>query len=343
MSVESGRAALAPLKARSVPAPQAAAGEAAGGGKRARLSDGAPARGGPTRLEECADPRVLHRSSDFLVLDKPADVRLDGPFAVTLERLLARLLGADATPKWIHQLDFATSGVLCVGLNRVAAGNAGRLFSGRDTRKFYLAVVRGWLRPAAPLREAGALLLAAPSAPAWLAPSLAGTPAAPPPGSVATPPAAALAAAAAASWATRPVTAGAVAAAAASFKYAATLQDERAVSIEERWEPRHELGRDAGCLLDNLLRPLYGDAPAIPCFQVDGAIAEEGDEGDFRMIIDAKRGLEARTQVVPVAYGTVGGVPATKVLLRPMQGRRHQLRLHTLHLGFPILGDATYG
>jgi 23S rRNA-/tRNA-specific pseudouridylate synthase len=326
---------LAAMKAiRSAP-PQVppAAGEG-GVVKRARLSGGAAARGGPARLEDCADPRVLHRSSDFVVLDKPADVRLDGPFAVTLERLLARLLGPDATPKWVHQLDFATSGVLCVGLNRVAAGNAGRLFSGRETRKFYLAVVRGWLRPAAPLREAGAALsLTTPSAPTWLAPSLAGAPVTPLLGAAIAPPAAASATTMAAAATT----------AASSLKYATALPDERAVSVEERWESRHELGREAGCLLDSLLRPMYGDAPTIPCFQVDGAITEEGDEDDFRMKIDSNRGLNARTQVVPVAYGTLGGVPATKVLLRPLEGRRHQLRLHTLHLGFPVLGDATYG
>lgn len=33
----------------------------------------------------------------------------------------------------------------------------------------------------------------------------------------------------------------------------------------------------------------------------------------------------------------------TKVLLKPMEGRRHQLRLHCLHMGHPIMGDVTYG
>lgn len=35
-------------------------------------------------------------------------------------------------------------------------------------------------------------------------------------------------------------------------------------------------------------------------------------------------------------------VPVTKLLLKPRTGRRHQLRLHTKYLGHPICGDATY-
>lgn len=35
--------------------------------------------------------------------------------------------------------------------------------------------------------------------------------------------------------------------------------------------------------------------------------------------------------------------PVSKVVLRPLNGRRHQLRLHCVALGFPIVGDATYG
>jgi 23S rRNA-/tRNA-specific pseudouridylate synthase len=37
-------------------------------------------------------------------------------------------------------------------------------------------------------------------------------------------------------------------------------------------------------------------------------------------------------------------VPVTKVLLQPLTGRRHQLRVHLARVaGFPILGDVTYG
>ncbi|PIF74106.1 ribosomal large subunit pseudouridine synthase A [Variovorax sp. 54] len=38
-----------------------------------------------------------------------------------------------------------------------------------------------------------------------------------------------------------------------------------------------------------------------------------------------------------------GGPAATHVLLEPLTGRTHQLRVHLLSIGHPILGDALYG
>ncbi|WP_062477605.1 RluA family pseudouridine synthase [Variovorax boronicumulans] len=38
-----------------------------------------------------------------------------------------------------------------------------------------------------------------------------------------------------------------------------------------------------------------------------------------------------------------GGPAATHVLLEPLTGRSHQLRVHLLSIGHPILGDALYG
>lgn len=36
------------------------------------------------------------------------------------------------------------------------------------------------------------------------------------------------------------------------------------------------------------------------------------------------------------------GHPASRVALFPLTGRRHQLRVHCLHAGFPIIGDGSY-
>ena len=47
--------------------------------------------------------------------------------------------------------------------------------------------------------------------------------------------------------------------------------------------------------------------------------------------------------VFVLQHGTLEGKPVSKVLLRPLNGRRHQLRLHLQKLGHPIVGDATYG
>lgn len=50
-------------------------------------------------------------------------------------------------------------------------------------------------------------------------------------------------------------------------------------------------------------------------------------------------GKEARTSFRVLARG--GG--ATLLEARPLTGRTHQIRVHLLHAGFPIIGDATYG
>ena len=43
-----------------------------------------------------------------------------------------------------------------------------------------------------------------------------------------------------------------------------------------------------------------------------------------------------------LALCTYGGAPVTKVSFKPITGRRHQLRVHSLRLGHPIVGDVTY-
>jgi len=50
----------------------------------------------------------------------------------------------------------------------------------------------------------------------------------------------------------------------------------------------------------------------------------------------------ARTRLVVLSRGEYSGSPATKVLLAPVTGRRHQLRIHCHRLGNTIVGDFTY-
>jgi hypothetical protein len=90
------------------------------------------------------------------------------------------------------------------------------------------------------------------------------------------------------------------------------------------------------------------DEPVAYVF--DDPIVEPKGGDAFRMQIgeratyDSVRGGKASTTIAFVlGHGTFAGEDVTKVLLRPLSGRRHQLRLHLAHHGFPILGDATYG
>lgn len=48
------------------------------------------------------------------------------------------------------------------------------------------------------------------------------------------------------------------------------------------------------------------------------------------------------TKVLVLDRGYYNGKPVTKVLLRPITGRRHQLRLHCSQIGHVIVGDYTY-
>ncbi len=59
---------------------------------------------------------ILFQSDEFIVINKPFDVRMDGNFGTTVEKLLESYFSLNCQPrptfKWVHQLDFATSGVL---------------------------------------------------------------------------------------------------------------------------------------------------------------------------------------------------------------------------------------
>jgi len=55
-----------------------------------------------------------------------------------------------------------------------------------------------------------------------------------------------------------------------------------------------------------------------------------------------KRPRSAMTRLRVLELGTYDNYPATKVLLKPITGRRHQLRVHCSALGHTIVGDFSY-
>eukprot|EP00058_Branchiostoma_floridae_P005746 XP_002591234.1 hypothetical protein BRAFLDRAFT_106462 [Branchiostoma floridae] len=95
---------------------------------------------------------VLYRSGNFLVVNKPYDVVLnwDDPSRTdTLQHLLQERFPdlVDQSLKhcfrFVHRLDYSTSGPICIALNKKAAGHAGKAFSQKQVIKQYLALVRG--------------------------------------------------------------------------------------------------------------------------------------------------------------------------------------------------------
>lgn len=83
--------------------------------------------------------------------------------------------------------------------------------------------------------------------------------------------------------------------------------------------------------------------------RVDGALAEDTGRIDLPLIVDwpnrplqmvdHHRGKPARTDWRVLAREA----SATRVELRPLTGRSHQLRVHMQAIGHPILGDRFYG
>jgi len=121
-------------------------------------------RDGCTTLQDFhAAECLLHIDSNYVIVAKPAEVRMDGDFDVTLQKLLLSWVPGSSlsTLKWVHQLDYATSGILCVARNKAAAGLASAAFESRETSKQYLAVLEGHVDPGKwPLRPAPAVAAA---------------------------------------------------------------------------------------------------------------------------------------------------------------------------------------
>ena len=103
---------------------------------------------------------VLHMKDDFVVISKPYDIRMNGDFPVTVETIVQKWYESQPdyynnnkgkvvteneklTFRPLHQLDFATSGLLCLGLSKNAAAIGGLAFQKRFVKKSYLALVHG--------------------------------------------------------------------------------------------------------------------------------------------------------------------------------------------------------
>ena len=235
----------------------------------------------PTVSRDMAPPPldVLMHDADYVVINKSANLRLDGNFDHTVEKQLKDAFPSSShTLKWIHQLDYATSGVLCIGLNRRAAAKASLAFAERLTKKSYLAVVRGHVNVAS-WRQA-------PQCP--------------------------------------PVTTHVQSVVGGNTKAPGTVLHDAAA---------------AAALTPHDFADLItvGDDGDL---RVTVPVAEV--ENDFRCVANRVWGKPCETVVRVVRHATHRGLPVTKLLLMPKTGRRHQLRVHCLALGHPIVGDYTY-
>lgn len=113
---------------------------------------------------------ILFENEDYICIDKPPDLRMDGCYKATVHKLTSywypspllqkqqqNLLRAvqyylhrhnylrDNQLRHVHQLDYPTSGVLLIGRTRKAAAVASEAFVQRHAKKRYLALVHGHL------------------------------------------------------------------------------------------------------------------------------------------------------------------------------------------------------
>jgi tRNA pseudouridine65 synthase len=98
---------------------------------------------------------VLYHDDHLIAVHKPAGllVHRSGLDAHELDTAVERLRRQWAGPQPAflapaHRLDKGTSGVLVFALNATAARQLGAAFESQQTRKRYLALVRGWPEPA---------------------------------------------------------------------------------------------------------------------------------------------------------------------------------------------------
>jgi tRNA pseudouridine32 synthase / 23S rRNA pseudouridine746 synthase len=87
--------------------------------------------------------------------------------------------------------------------------------------------------------------------------------------------------------------------------------------------------------------PLAADWPNRPRQKFD---AEHGKPARTHwQVLGAWRGALMGGAMGEATHAPAGAAPRTRVLLTPETGRTHQLRMHMLWLGCPIVGDPLYG
>ena len=87
---------------------------------------------------------VVYQDDEICIVDKPYDIRVDGDFPVTVEKLVSRREDIKMDKfRLCNQLDYSTSGLLVLGLTKIGARNCNKLFSERKSLKWYVAIGSG--------------------------------------------------------------------------------------------------------------------------------------------------------------------------------------------------------
>ncbi|XP_060841685.1 RNA pseudouridylate synthase domain-containing protein 1-like isoform X2 [Rhopalosiphum padi] len=97
------------------------------------------------------DVEIVYKSKDFIIVNKPEDIFTNNhnkarpSLDVLLGKKYPHLVNSKLEHSFyfVHRLDFVTSGILCIALNKQACAKASGAMQKRISRKYYIALVRG--------------------------------------------------------------------------------------------------------------------------------------------------------------------------------------------------------
>lgn len=97
------------------------------------------------------DVEIVYKSNDFIIVNKPEDIFTNNhnkarpSLDVILGKKYPHLVNSKLEHSFyfVHRLDFVTSGLLCIALNKRACAKASAAMQKRISQKYYIALVRG--------------------------------------------------------------------------------------------------------------------------------------------------------------------------------------------------------
>jgi tRNA pseudouridine32 synthase/23S rRNA pseudouridine746 synthase len=87
---------------------------------------------------------ILYQDQHLLLINKPSTLlTLSGKHPLNKDSVHFRLVKEFPSATMIHRLDFGTSGILIVALNKAVNAHIGKQFQARDVDKRYTAILQG--------------------------------------------------------------------------------------------------------------------------------------------------------------------------------------------------------
>jgi tRNA pseudouridine32 synthase/23S rRNA pseudouridine746 synthase len=100
-------------------------------------------------LPTCHDQiEILHQDKSFLIINKPAGLlSVPGRNPANYDSVQTRLASIYTGSSIVHRLDFDTSGIMVIPLNKLVLSDISKQFQSRVVRKTYTALVSGIVQP----------------------------------------------------------------------------------------------------------------------------------------------------------------------------------------------------